>query len=179
MKIVEMRKDIRQYAGPGHWNDPDMLEVGRAMSLNEDRAHFSLWCLMAAPLIAGNDLRSMSPEVAHILGNREVIAVDQDSLGVQGFRYDAKDSLEVWVKPLSNGNWAVCFLNRSSTLRHIDFDWSKNIVPDDISKCVLNTNTTRYSIRDLWSGDSKGTTKKHLTADVSSHDVLLVRLTPR
>jgi alpha-galactosidase len=176
MKIVEMRKDIRKYAGPDHWNDPDMLEVGRGMTLSEDRAHFSLWCLMAAPLMAGNDLRKMTKETMNILTNSEVVAIDQDSLGVQGYRYDAKDSLEVWVKPLMKGDWAVCFLNRSAKTQKVDFDWSKNIITDDVSQNTLNTNQIVYSIRDLWGKKNLGTTKKNLVSEVGTHDVLMVRL---
>ena len=176
MKIVEMRKDIRRYAGPGHWNDPDMMEVGRGMSLSEDRAHFSLWCMMASPLIAGNDLRGMKKETIEILTNREMIAVDQDSLGVQGYRYDAKDSLEVWVKPLMKGDWAVCFLNRSANAQKIDFDWSKNVVTDTVAHRTLNTNETVFILRNLWTKKSIGSTKKNLQAIVPSHDVLVVRL---
>jgi alpha-galactosidase len=177
MKIVEMRKDIRSYAGPDHWNDPDMMEVGNGMSLNEDRAHFSLWCLLAAPLIAGNDLRTMSKETIGILTNREVIAVDQDSLGIQGYKFDSKDSVEVWVKPLMNDEWAVCFLNRSVDVKKIDFDWSKNIVTDDFSKRVLNPNYNVYKIRDLWKKKNLGDTKKKVNSDIASHDVLMLRLT--
>jgi alpha-galactosidase len=134
---------------------------------------------MAAPLIAGNDLRTMKKETAELLANREVIAVDQDSLGIQGYRYDAKDSLEVWVKPLMGGDWAVCLLNRSSLPQRIDFDWSKNIIVDDVSKRTLNTNEKNYEIRNLWTKKNIGTTKRRLTGDVSSHDVLMVRLTEK
>ena len=85
MAILDMQKGLRQYAGPGHWNDPDMLEVGNTgLNLAENRAHFSFWCLFAAPLMAGNDLQNMKPEVKEILTNPEAIAVDQDPLGVQG-----------------------------------------------------------------------------------------------
>jgi alpha-galactosidase len=176
MKIVETRKDIRQYAGPDHWNDPDMLEVGRGMTLNEDRAHFSIWCMMAAPLMAGNDLREMKKEVKEILANTEAIAIDQDSLGIQGYRYDVKDSLEVWVKPLVKGDWAVCFLNRSANGQKINFDWSKNIVTDDVSKNILNTNEKAYRIRDLWGKKNLRNTKRILKREIASHDVLMLRL---
>ncbi len=179
MKIAEMRTGIREYAGPGHWNDPDMLEVGNGMSVREDRSHFSLWCLMAAPLMAGNDLRAMSKETMEILSNREVIAVDQDSLGVQGYRFDSRDSLETWVKPLRGGDWAVCFLNRSGRGRRIDHDWSGTVVVDDVSKRTLNTRDRNYGIRDLWTKKDLGTTQGHLVAEVPSHDVLMVRLTER
>ena len=176
MKIAEMRKDIRQYAGPGHWNDPDMLEVGNGMTASEDRAHFSLWCLLAAPLMSGNDLSAMIAGTKEILTNKEVIAVDQDSLGVQGYKYDSKDSIDVWVKPLMKGDWAVCFLNRSMQKQKIDFDWSKNIITDTLSKRTLNTNDIKYNIRNLWAKKNIGTTKKKLTAELTSHDVLMVRL---
>jgi len=94
MRIVDLQKGLRKYAGPGHWNDPDMLEVGNGMTTSEDRTHFSMWCMLAAPLIAGNDLRKMSKTTLDILTNREVIAVDQDSLGIEGFKYADNDSLE-------------------------------------------------------------------------------------
>ncbi len=85
VKILDMQDGLEPYAGPGHWNDPDMLEVGNGgMTTTEYRAHFSLWCLLAAPLIAGNDLKTMTPEIKEILTNKEVIAVDQDALGMQG-----------------------------------------------------------------------------------------------
>lgn len=178
MKIAEMRKDIRKYAGPGHWNDPDMLEVGNGMSVSEDRSHFSLWCILAAPLIAGNDLRAMSSETIGILTNREVIAIDQDSLGVQGFRYRNDEvGLEVWVKPLSHGDWAVCFLNRSAKTETVDFDWPKNVIDDELSRMTLNAKEAVYTIRDLWKKKNLGSTQKKLSAEVSPHDVLMLRLT--
>jgi alpha-galactosidase len=177
MKIVEMRKGIRVYAGPGHWNDPDMLEVGNGMCVNEDRSHFTLWCLLAAPLMAGNDVKTMSKETTEILCNREAIAVDQDSLGIQGYRHDVKDSVEVWVKPLSRGDWAVCFLNRSCETKKIDFDWSKNVITDDLSKRTLDTNHGVYKIRDVWHTKNLGNTQRRLKSELSSRDVLLLRLT--
>lgn len=176
MKIVEMRKDIRQYAGPDHWNDPDMLEVGKSMSQSEDRAHFSLWCMMAAPLIAGNDLRNMKKETIEILTNVEMIAIDQDLLGIQGFRYDAKDDLEVWVKPLKDGEWAVCFLNRSTIPREMIFDWSKNVITDPVSRWALDPGITVYSIRNLWEKKEIGTTKSIFQAVIPVHDVVVLRL---
>jgi alpha-galactosidase len=178
MKVVEMRKNIRSFAGPGHWNDPDMLEVGNGMSVNEDRAHFSLWCMLAAPLIAGNDVRTLSRETAEILTNREVIAIDQDSLGVQGFRYmDDAGGLEVWAKPLSHNDWALCFLNRSAGNRKIDIDWPQYAISDDLSKMGLNSATTVYAIRDLWKAQDLGSTQRPLRADIPPRDVLMLKLT--
>ena len=94
---------MRKYSGPGHWNDPDMLEVGNGMSVSEDRAHFTLWSMLDAPLISGNDLRNMKPETLKILTDKDVIAINQDPLGIQALRYSAKDGMEVWFKPSIEG----------------------------------------------------------------------------
>jgi alpha-galactosidase len=177
IKTIELRKGIRQYAGPDHWNDPDMMEVGNGMTLNEDRLHFSIWAMLAAPLISGNDLRNMKKETLEILTNKDVIAVDQDSLGIQALKFnDNENGVEVWVKPLKNGDWAVCFLNKTEQKRKIDFDWSKNYIADDISKNTLNTKDVVFTIKDLWTKKNLGTTTKVLTAEIQPHDVLIVRL---
>src|SRR5205085_1905006 len=157
MKIVDLQNGLRKYAGPGHWNDPDMLEVGNGMSFNEDKAHFSMWAMLAAPLIAGNDLRKMSQATNSILTNKEVIAVDQDSAGIEGFKYAVRDSLEAWFKPLKNGDWAVCFLNRTSSAKPIQWDWQNEIITDTLSHAVLNTKASGYKIRDLWAGKELST----------------------
>jgi alpha-galactosidase len=175
-QIIDKEVNLRQYAGPGHWNDPDMLEVGNGMPVNEDRAHFSMWAMLAAPLIAGNDLRHMSEETREILTNRGVIAVDQDSLGIQALRYAVKDSVETWMKPLKSGDWAVCFLNRASEPKAIAFDWKANLVNDRLSHRKLDTNTQRYNIVDLWTNKALGTTEKELKGTVPSHDVLMIYL---
>ena len=178
MKVVEMRKSIRQYAGPDHWNDPDMLEVGNGMSVNEDRAHFSLWCMMAAPLIAGNDIRTINASTAEILANPEVIAIDQDSLGVQGFRFTTTpDGIEVWAKPLVRGDWALCLLNRSERTRTVEINWREYALNDDISKQGLDPGTFSYAIRDLWKQQMMGTTRETLRAAIPSRDVAMLRLT--
>jgi alpha-galactosidase len=176
MQILDMQKDIRQYAGPGHWNDPDMMEVGNGLSAGENRAHFTLWAMLAAPLIAGNDLRSMTAETASVLTNREVVAIDQDSLGIQGFRYGVKDSVETWMKPLKGGDWALCFLNRGTSSKIVSFDFKKEEVTDTVSKRTLGSATT-YALRNIWSRTSAGTTKKPLNIKVPAHDVVLFRLT--
>ena len=176
MQILDLQKGLRQYAGPGHWNDPDMLEVGNGMAVNEDRAHFSMWCMLAAPLIAGNDLRSLSPDISGILTNRDVIAVDQDKLGVQGFPYSAKADMEVWFKPLSDGAWAMCVLNRTARPQKFLFDWKNEAVVDNLSNRETKFDTTTYGIRNLWTKKNLGTTREPLNAEVPSHDVLMVRL---
>jgi alpha-galactosidase len=176
MKIIEMRGDLRKYAGPNHWNDPDMMEVGNGMSVCEDRAHFSMWCMLAAPLIAGNDIRNMSKETHEILTNKEAIAINQDTLGIQGFKYLFKDSVEIWVKPLARGNWGVCFLNRSETVEKINFNWKAQIINDELSGRNAQLDNTEYKIRNIWAKSDFGTTKKELQADIPAHDVLLLRL---
>lgn len=181
MPILDMRKrdNIRKYAGPDHWNDFDMLEVGNGMRVNEDRAHFSMWAMMASPLIAGNDLRNMSRQTLEILTNRDVIAVDQDPLGIQGFKYmsDAgKVEVDFWFKPLADGDWAMAILNRTDESKTVSFDWQKANVSDDLSGRQADFQNTVYRLRDLWTKKELGTTKRRLTAKVSGRDVLMLRL---
>jgi alpha-galactosidase len=159
---------IGQYAGPGHWNDPDMLEVGnKGLTLAESRAHFSLWCIIAAPLIAGNDVRHMSKEVHAILTDKEVIAIDQDPLGKQGWRFRAETGREIWVRELSGGDWAVCVLNTGPTAADLTTDWP-----------AMSILQREYNVRDVWAKKDLGTTKAPRTDRVESHDVMLFRLTP-
>ena len=123
--LLSSNVGLENYAGPGHWNDPDMLEVGNGkMTTTEYRAHFSLWALLAAPLVAGNDIRDMSADTKEILMNKEVIAIDQDALGKQGSRISADETKEVWTKELSNGDWAVCVFNPSKTSATVELKWS-------------------------------------------------------
>ena len=178
MKIAEMRKDIRKYSGPDHWNDFDMMEVGNEMNDTEDKAHFAMWCMLASPLFSGNDYRKMSKETLAILTNKELIAVNQDKLGVQGFKYAAEDGLEVWVKPLSDGNWAVTFLNRSDVAKKVNFDWKKNTVKDVDFGYEADFNKTVFKVKDLWKGKEIANTKKNFQADIASHDVITLRLIP-
>ena len=178
MKIVEMRKDIRKYSGPDHWNDFDMMEVGNEMNDTEDKSHFAMWCMMASPLVAGNDFRKMSKETLAILTNKELIAVDQDKLGIQGFKYSAEDGLEVWVKPLSDGNWAVTFLNRSEVAKKISFDWKKHIIKDADFGYEADFSKTVFKLKDLWKNKEVGNTKKNFVSDLAPHDVITLRLIP-
>ncbi|NWF89324.1 MAG: glycoside hydrolase family 27 protein [Ignavibacteriaceae bacterium] len=174
--ILDMQDGLRKYAGPDHWNDPDMMEVGNGMSINEDRAHFSLWCMLAAPLICGNDLRSMTKDVIDILTNKEVIAIDQDRLGIQGFKYSSNDSIEVWFKPLENNDWAMCVLNRNSESRTFIFDWQKENVVDDIWNISANFKSITYGIKDLWKKKIIGNTDVSFKAEIPGHDVVMLRL---
>ena len=176
LQILNMRPGIRQFAGPDHWNDPDMMEIGNGMSTDEDRTHFSLWCMMAAPLIAGNDIRLMNEETRAILTNREVIAVDQDSLGIQGFRYLELNGLEAYAKPLKNGDLAVCFFNPGLETLSITYDWEKHPIKDDLFHKQYFFDQTPYHVRDLWAKKNIGTTQAPLKLKIPSHGVVMVRL---
>jgi alpha-galactosidase len=123
--IFNRQKDLSRYAGPGKWNDPDMLEVGNGgMTTEQYRTHFSLWCMLASPLMAGNDLQNMTPETKSILLNKEMIAIDQDSLGQQATCYRDNGDYQIWVKTLSNNEKAVCLLNKSDEKKSVLVDFS-------------------------------------------------------
>ncbi len=177
LRILDMQDGLRKYAGPGHWNDPDMMEVGNGMTASEDRGHFAMWCMLAAPLMAGNDLDAMSAETREILTNAEAIAVDQDSLGIQGFKYKTEDGLEYWFKPLKDQAWAVTFLNRSESEKQVNFDWVNEKVVDTLNNIDAKLNEVTYELRDLWKHKDVGTTKKALKSKVPPHDVLMLKLT--
>ena len=179
LNILDKNAPLRQYAGPGHWNDPDMLEVGNGMSVNEDRAHFTMWCMMAAPLLLGNDLTTMSDETLAILTNKAVIAIDQDRLGVQGLRFKREGDLEYWFKPLQGGDWAFCVLNRGSEDCSVSIDWADFCFTDSISGMSTDFDKKTYSAVDLWNGNApviKTDNKLQLT--VNTHDVKIFRLSP-
>jgi alpha-galactosidase len=153
-----------KYAGPGHWNDPDMLEIGNGgMTDTEYRTHMSLWSMLAAPLIAGNDLRTMSDQTRAILTNKDVIAIDQDKLGAQGFRIRQDGDQEVWKKPLSDGV-AVGLFNRGEAPAKISVKWSE-----------VGFNAPGPQVRDLWAHKNIDAPSEY-TAEVPAHGVVLLRL---
>jgi alpha-galactosidase len=155
---------LARFAKPGNWNDPDMLEVGNGgMSAVEYRTHMSLWAMLAAPLLAGNDLTRMSPETLAILTNREVIAIDQDPAGMQGDRVRAEGPLEVWARPLAGGAKAVALFNRSDLPANMDL----NLADVGFSGVV--------KARDLWAGRDLGAIAAYHTI-VPGHGVVLLRL---
>jgi alpha-galactosidase len=158
---------IAQYASPGHWNDPDMLEVGNGgMTDTEYQSHFSLWAIMAAPLIAGNDIRSMTATTKNVLTNADVIAVDQDPLGIQGKPISTSTTLEVWSKKLSgNQTYAVVLFNRTAASASITVTWAS-----------LGMTSTSATVRDLWSHTDLGPTATQYTATVSSHGVVMLKV---
>src|SRR6202049_3340065 len=166
---LDLQVGLASYAGPGHWNDPDMLEVGNGgMTDTEYRSHFSLWSILAAPLIAGNDLRNMRPEIQDILTNKEVIAVDQDSLGREGERVGKDGKLEVWAKQLKDGSRAVVLFNRGGTEEKITAAWDTLGYPDHLAA----------SVRDLWQHRDLGKFTGKFSSSVASHSVVMVTVKP-
>ena len=163
--IASSQSGLEQYAGPGHWNDPDMLEVGNGgMKDNEYRMHMTMWCLLAAPLLAGNDLTEMTPATLAILTNPEAIAVDQDPVGIQGRRVMQVGPVEVWVKPLHDGSKAVGLFNRE-----------QGIIPVQISLKELGLGS-HATVRDLWEHKDLPPVSEMLSADVGEHGVVFLKL---
>jgi alpha-galactosidase len=163
--IASAQSGLEPYPGPGHWNDPDMLEVGNGgMKDNEYRMHMTMWCLLAAPLLAGNDLTQMTPATLAILANREAIAVDQDSLGVQARRVLQIGPVEVWVKPLHDGSKAVGLFNRE-----------QGVIPVKISLKELGLGP-HASARDLWEHKDLPPVSDTLSADVGEHSAVFLKL---
>ena len=169
VQILDQMNGLQTYAGPGHWNDPDMLEVGNGVLTDiEARAHFSMWCILAAPIIAGNDIRSMSAETRAILTNKDLIAVDQDPLGVQGHRVRKDGDLEVWSKQLGDGGRAVALLNRGETEKEMIVHWQDVGYPASL----------KASVRDLWSSKSSDGSEGKYAASVPSHGAVVLRIEP-
>jgi alpha-galactosidase len=163
--IASAQSGLEQYAGPGHWNDPDMLEVGNGgMKNNEYRMHMTMWCLLAAPLLLGNDLTQITPATLAILANPEVIAVDQDSLGVQARRVLQIGPVEVWAKPLHDGSRAVGLFNRE-----------QGTIPIKISLKDLGLRS-HATVRDLWEHKDLPPISDTLSADVGEHGVVFLKL---
>lgn len=177
LSIIDKQADLYKYAGPGHWNDPDMLEVGNGnLNYIQSKTHFSMWAMMAAPLMAGNDLRKMDNQTREILTNKDVIAVDQDVLGMQGRRFWVFGNHEIWLKELANGEVAICFLNRDPNIAwKVDYDW-KHYGLGFVQSADLNKST--YNVRDLWLHKTIGTTSNNLKIEIPAQGVGIFRLSP-
>jgi alpha-galactosidase len=158
---------LAPFAGPGHWNDPDMLEVGNGhMSLDEYRTHMSLWAILAAPLLAGNDLSQMSAETKSLLMNKDVIAIDQDALGKQGDRLSKNGDHEIWTRQLSGGAIAVGFFNRSTA-----------VLPLQVNLSDIGLKPA-HEIHDVWGGATIAPHKDAVTANLPAHGVVLLIIKP-
>ena len=169
VRLLDLQAGLEKYAGPGGWNDPDMLEVGNGgMTTAEYRAHFTMWCVLSAPLLSGNDLRSMKPEITAILTNKDVIALDQDPLGRQGRKIRDDGDTEVWAKWLQGGDIAVALLNRAKDAKEIGVAWTE----------LSLGAAAAPRVRDLWTKQDHGAVTTVFAATVPGHDVVLVRVTP-
>jgi alpha-galactosidase len=163
-KIGFGQDELSPWAAPGHWNDPDMLEIGNGgMSEAEYRTHMSLWSMLAAPLIAGNDIRSMTPAIKEILANKEVIAIDQDKDGHQAKRLSKEGDTEIWTRPLAGGAQAVAFFNRSATPATMKLKW-------------LDAGKSPGKARDLWAHADVKVVGNEYSTEVPAHGVVLLRV---
>ncbi|WP_210571373.1 NPCBM/NEW2 domain-containing protein [Streptomyces sp. GESEQ-4] len=168
LSILKQNLPLAQYAGPGHWNDPDMLEVGNGgMTDTEYRSHFSLWSIMAAPLLIGSDLREASDATFEILGNKEVIAVDQDPLGKQGAVVSSEGGRWVVAKEMRDGSRAVALFNETGSAQRVS----------TTAKAVGLPEAGAYTLRDLWQHKSYNTAGT-ISATVPAHGTVLVRVAP-
>ena len=169
VEILDLQDGLQTYAGPGHWNDPDMLEVGNpGMSPTEYRSHFVMWCILAAPLMAGNDIMHMTDDTRAILTNKEMIAIDQDALGIQGHRVRKDGDLEIWSKQLSDGSRAVALLNRGAGEQKMTANWTDIGYPESLSA----------QVRDIWNHKDLGKKSGSFSADVPSHGVVVIKVKP-
>jgi len=164
--ILEQSVNLAPFAGPGHWNDPDMLEVGNSgLTLTESRSHFSMWCMLAAPLIAGNDISNMNDSIKNILTAPELIAIDQDSLGLQATRIRNASGLQVWQKPLNDGSIAVALLNLSAANNSMLVTWKD-----------LGLEAGNATVRDLWRRTDLGVFKDTFKITVPTHGIVVVKI---
>jgi alpha-galactosidase len=169
LAILDSQVGLEAFSGPGYWNDPDMLVVGLGgMTETQYRAHFSLWAMLAAPLMAGNDLRNMDESTQRILTNKDIIAIDQDPLGRQARRVVKNGNFEVWARPLADGGRAVLFLNRGDAPAQISVDWVTLAYPSRL----------KAAVKDLWTGKNLPAATGRISAIVQPHEAVVYRLTP-
>lgn len=157
LNIIDQNAGLYQYSSPGHYNDMDMLQVGRGMSYDEDKTHFSMWCMMNSPLLAGNDLRNMSKQTIEILTNKEIIALNQDKAFVQGRKLYVENNVEVWEKPLQHGK-AIAIMNRGETEAHFQL---KNI-------------SKKSRLRDLWLHKNLGKNERSFV--IPKHGIVVLKV---
>jgi alpha-galactosidase len=166
--ILDRQAGLADYAGPDHWNDPDMLEVGNGgMTDAEYRAHFSLWAILAAPLMAGNDVRSMTDATRAILTAPEVIAVDQDPLGRQGKRVNMAHGVEVWVREIAGGARAIVLLNRNEEPARAEVTWD----------LVGGSRSHTAVVRDLWERQDVGRRTEGYAITLAPHSAAMLKAT--
>ena len=163
-EIIDANNKYWQIAKPGHWNDPDMLEVGnRGLSYEEQRSQMTMWSIMAAPIMISSDVRNMSDETKELYLNKDMIAINQDSLGVQGHRISDKDGKQVWTKPLQNGDIAVALLNNNGSIQTVECDFKDIGVDGEVE------------VRDAWKKKDLGPVS-HVSIELPAHGSALLRL---
>jgi alpha-galactosidase len=158
-----MQNGLEKYAGNGHWNDPDMLEVGNGLTRDESITHMSLWAILAAPLLAGNDLSKMSPDTISVLANKEVIAVDQDALGQQGHRLSEVGPLDIWVRDLRNGDKVIGLFNRGVDAHELHFR-------------AGNVGWKKAKARDLWKHEDLGVLPDNYAVLIPRRGAVMLRI---
>jgi alpha-galactosidase len=178
LAILDQQDAVRGYAGPGGWNDPDMLEVGNMPTPNDDRSHFAMWAMLAAPLIVGTDVTALKPEIRAILANSRLVAIDQDKLGVAAMKWIARPGLDIWARPLADGRWAVALLNRGDAPKDARIDWSAMALEDNLKGRRADFRAMTYSLTDAWTGQPAGTTATPLQRMIAPHDTLVFTLAP-
>ncbi len=174
--IFDKQKDLVKYAGPGQWNDPDMLEVGNGgMTTEEYKTHFSLWCMLASPLMAGNDLRDMTKETLEILTNEEMIAVNQDTLGKQAFCARDNGDYEIWIKKLARDEKAACLLNRSDETKSVEVNLPALLKATDNYWSGDPYKPEDYTVRDIWEHKDVKTSGTMISVTLPPHSVKVYR----
>ena len=179
--IYEATVRLYKYAAPGNWNDPDMLEVGNGdLTDDENRAHFSLWCMLAAPLILGNDIRKFIKEdgsvdtgnkVLKIISNQKAIAINQDKLGIQCRRIKTNGITDVLVKPLQNKEVAVCLLNKGNSKKDVSFN-----IRDLLNLSYVELpDSDRYTVHDIWE-NTTFVAGNEISASLNGHSVKLYKI---
>ena len=163
-EIIDANNKYWQIAKPGHWNDPDMLEVGnKGLSYEEQRSQMTMWSIMAAPIMISSDVRNMSNETKELYLNKDMIAINQDSLGVQGHRISDKNGKQVWTKPLQNGDLAVALLNNNSSTQTVECNFADLGVEGEVE------------VRDAWKKKDLGPVS-HVSIELPAHGSALLRL---
>lgn len=174
LPILEKQVRIQRFAGPGGWNDPDMLEVGHLPTLEENRSHFAIWAMLPAPLIMGTDVTHMKPEIRDILANPRLIAINQDPAGNAAFRWVGTDNYDIWARRVGKGDWVVAVLNRVGQTQDITVDWQAYPLRDRQIYAGLDSKT--YALTDVWTGKPAGDTSRPLKLSVKPRDTHVFRL---
>lgn len=178
LQILDKALKVSQYAGPGHWNDLEMLEVGNGrQSEHEYKSHFAIWCMMSAPLMAGNDIRKMDALTKEILLNKEAISINQDKSGKSAFRFVKFNGVDILVKALSNGDVAFLFINRNNAKTDLNYNWNFDTVYDEsLENGALYMKKSPRKIKDIWTQQDLGTTDTPLVKTMEPHESLFLRL---